>query len=215
MNKERSADRLIFFTDAVAAIAITLLILPLVDLVPHAHSVEQFFHDYLSETFAFVLSFFIIARLWMANHEILSSVERTTPLLIWLDLLWAFTIVVLPLPTALVANLHSERYLIVLYIGTMTLSSLLLTAIAFYLHWHPHLESRTNRTPLVRLWGIGSTTCAFLVALAISFVFPHLTYYPLLLLFLTPPLDRIVRPRLQARDARRRAEPDAAAISES
>jgi uncharacterized membrane protein len=56
----------VFFTDAVTAIAITLLILPLVDSVERAagegHSAAQFIGDNLSQLAAFGLSFVVIAR---------------------------------------------------------------------------------------------------------------------------------------------------------
>src|ERR1700710_1857410 len=96
---ERSAERLIFFTDAVVAIAITLLILPLVDIVamdaarstpvPIARLLDKDF----SQLLAFGLSFLIIARFWMAHHEIMADVVRTSATLMWLDVAWVFTIV--------------------------------------------------------------------------------------------------------------------------
>lgn len=58
-------DRLVFFTDAVAAIAITLLVLPLVDSVTEAAhdglSVEQFIGNNVAAISGFALSFLVIA----------------------------------------------------------------------------------------------------------------------------------------------------------
>src|SRR5580658_9343962 len=105
METERAVERLIFFTDAVAAIAITLLILPLVAVVTTDANKSKdifelsFINDNLGQLRAFGLSFVIIARFWMANHEILADVVRATSTLMWLDIFWVFTIVVLPLPT--------------------------------------------------------------------------------------------------------------------
>ncbi|MES1212751.1 MAG: TMEM175 family protein, partial [Leifsonia sp.] len=131
MGTARGFDRLVFFTDAVTAIAITLLILPLVDLVPEyarqdGATVAGFIHDYWTPIWAFLLSFLIIARLWMANHSVLEHVERQSATLMVLEIGWVFTIVVLPLPTALIATLPPDRFSVALYIGTMTVGSLIL-----------------------------------------------------------------------------------------
>jgi uncharacterized membrane protein len=70
-EKERGVERVIFFTDAVVAIAITLLILPLVEILiadawqTPVPPLGQFLSDNLWQFFAFALSFAIIARFWM------------------------------------------------------------------------------------------------------------------------------------------------------
>ncbi len=70
-----SAERMKFFTDAVVAIAMTLLILPLLENVAEAGKAgldtAEFLRDHGDEAFAFVLSFVIIARFWV-SHERLS-----------------------------------------------------------------------------------------------------------------------------------------------
>ena len=205
MGTARGFDRLIFFTDAVTAIAITLLILPLVDLVPefaahhYAEGVGGFIHQYWTQIWAFGLSFLIIARLWMANHSSLEHVERQSPTLMWLDVAWAFTVVVLPLPTALIATLPSDRPAFALYIGTMTASSLLLAGMCWEIYRRPELGATDRQHSLVTFYGVGSTAAAFVLALILSQLFPAVGLYWLLLLLVTFPLDWIVKPRLRAR----------------
>jgi uncharacterized membrane protein len=205
MGTSRGFDRLVFFTDAVTAIAITLLILPLVELVPeysaahHGGTVGGFLQEYFTQLWAFLLSFVIIARLWLANHRALEPVERQSPLLLTLSLAWAFTVVVLPLPTALIASLTNDRSGTAFYIGTMTASSLLLTAICWEVYRRPELGGVDRDVTLMNLYGVGSTSVGFVVALIVALVFPQINFFALFVLFLTVPLDLIVKPRLRAR----------------
>ena len=203
MGTPRGFDRLVFFTDAVTAIAITLLILPLVELVPEFASthgdhatVAAFIQLYWTQIWSFALSFLIIARLWMANHETLEAVERQSPRLMWLDVAWSFTIVVLPLATALVSVVHSDRSSYAFYIGTMAASSILLTAICWEVYRRPELGASDRQASLVGLYGVGSTAAAFVLALIVSLIFPQVGLWSLLILLITFPLDAIVKPRL-------------------
>lgn len=56
-------------TDAVVAIAATLLVLPLVDVIGEldGNHVGQLLRDNGDKLFAFVLSFVVIARFWMVH----------------------------------------------------------------------------------------------------------------------------------------------------
>ena len=129
----RGIERVIFFTDAVVAIAITLLILPLVEIVTNDTAARiplpTLIYDNLGQMFGFALSFVIIARLWIANHEILLSTAKSTGALIWLDIAWAFTIVVIPLPTEITAVYDASLLTVTIYIGCGFASTLLLTEI--------------------------------------------------------------------------------------
>jgi uncharacterized membrane protein len=207
VQKDRGIERLIFFTDAVTAIAITLLILPLVDIVAadasgaHHVPVKQFLANDVGQLLAFGLSFLIIARFWMANHGILGDTIISTTVLIWLDIAWVFTIVVLPLPTEITAVYTASELTTTIYIGTCVVSMLLLTAMSVYLYRHPELEKKSKPTSTVHIWGVGSTAAAFLLAVLLELIFPGLHYYSLLILLLTIPLDFIVKPRIRRREA--------------
>jgi uncharacterized membrane protein len=212
MDSDRAMERLIFFTDAVAAIAITLLILPLVDTVPQFaehHSLSQFIGDNGNQLFAFTLSFVIIARLWLSNHQILANTMRATKTLMWIDLVWAFTIVVLPLPTEITAVFPTSLLSVSIYIACTFASTLALTALALYLYRHPELERTHTRISGMQLWGTASTAACFIIAFGLLLIFPRITFYSLLALLLATPATAIVGPRIRRHAAKRIAAEDA------
>ncbi len=101
-DRERDLDRFLTFVDAVVAIAITLLVLPLAELAPELGdgSVTDLLREHEGELLGFFLSFAVIARLWLAQHSTVSSLVRQDRQVVSLMLLWLLTIVVLPFPTA-------------------------------------------------------------------------------------------------------------------
>ena len=204
MGTPRGLERLIFFTDAVTAIAITLLILPLVSIVPtHPapnESVWPLLVDHAPQLGSFVLSFLVIARFWLAHHAIFEHVGRYNSRLNFLSLAWAFTIVVLPLPTAITAAYATSPLTIALYISTVLLSSMTLAAITFTVRGNQLIESQTN--PLSRETQVNSITsvACIAVALLLGVTVPHVSYFGLLLLLLATPVNRFVLRRLARRD---------------
>ena len=102
-------ERLLAFSDGVVAIALTLLVLPLAELVPEAEeptgSGLGILTDNLSLIGSFALSFVVIARFWAAHHRVFDGARRVGPAIVWVNTAWLFTIVVLPFPTEMVGTL--------------------------------------------------------------------------------------------------------------
>jgi len=193
-DRERDVERLLTFVDAVVAIAITLLVLPLAEVGREAQDggVAGLLREHVTDISGFLLSFVVIARLWLAQHRIVSGLVRQSRAVVLLLLAWTFTIVVLPFPTALAAATSHDSLARVLYIGTMTVSSALLALIARVIGRDRSLrDTEVGPDPVYA----AGTTAAFLLALAISVVFPATSYWPLLLLVLVDPVVDRVRAR--------------------
>jgi uncharacterized membrane protein len=99
------ADRLIFFSDAVVAIAITLLALALPAPTGRTasalwDSVRRQDQHYL----AFLISFVVIAAAWSRHHHVLRYAERSDSRLRSLNMLWLLTIVLNPFATNLLTS---------------------------------------------------------------------------------------------------------------
>lgn len=182
MTEPRGAERLVYFTDAVVAIAITLLVLPLVDAVGEAvdarRSAAEVVTDNISQFFSFLLSFAVIARLWTAHHRLFDGVATAPGRVVGLNMLWLLTIVVLPFPTEMVGGYGEDRFTVVLYIGTILASSACLTALSVAI-----------RGRLVG--GAGSMTALLALALLTAGFVPGVGYTALLLLFLAPLVERL------------------------
>lgn len=194
-ERDRDLDRLLTFVDAVIAIAITLLVLPLVEITDELgggsdESVRHLLSDHAPEIGAFFLSFAVIARLWMIQHRTLRHVVGHDDHLTLLLILWTLTIVFLPFPTALVAEAGDEPMTKVLYMGTMAVSTGVLAGVHLLVSRRPQLTDGEARADPA---GAVATAGAMLLALAISLAVPDTSYFPLLLLALVDPVLRVVR----------------------
>ncbi|SDI91868.1 Protein of unknown function [Frankineae bacterium MT45] len=101
-SEERAADRLIFFSDAVVAIAMTLLALELP--VPTGDTAQQLWksiHSYEDHYLAFLISFTVIAATWGRHHYVFRYVERTDERLRALNMTWLLMMVLNPFATKL------------------------------------------------------------------------------------------------------------------
>ena len=100
--EERATDRLTLFSDAVVAIAITLLAIELP--VPDGSNVHQLWSQVRHDDghyAAFLISFMAIAAAWSSHHDLFRYVKRTDARLRSLNMAWLFTIVVTPFATNL------------------------------------------------------------------------------------------------------------------
>jgi TMEM175 potassium channel family protein len=95
-----AAERLTFFSDAVVAIAITLLAIDLP--VPEGNSVEELLASLEANSYeylAFVISFLVIANHWTIHHRVFGWVRRVDGPVIRLNLFWLLLVVVNPFLT--------------------------------------------------------------------------------------------------------------------
>lgn len=203
----RSAERMKVFTDAVVAIALTLLILPLLESVSQAaHTglgTGRFLGEHSDQLFSFAVSFAVIAAFWVQHHTLFLGVERWTGGLLLLNFCWLLTIVWLPVPTAMTGAMHPDALQKVLYLGTMLASSLVALAMYALLERRPTLcapdapRTRPGRVGCLVLAGL------FALALVLCLAIPALGYLPTLLLALTRTIARRITGHLDGREARR------------
>jgi uncharacterized membrane protein len=141
-------ERTITLTDAVVAIAMTLLVLPLVELageIDPAHLGETF-GAHREVFLGFGLSFLVIYVFWLAHDQALTAVRDLGPALRSLNMLWLLVVAFLPFPTAVIGR-EVTRSSTPFYIGTMFVLSLLTSAMIQIAHPRPvaHDARRTWR----------------------------------------------------------------------
>jgi uncharacterized membrane protein len=109
-RKQFQLERLILFSDAVFAIAITLLVLEI--RVPKsdwsnlitAQQLNEYLVEVIPNVLGFVFSFFFIGFYWTIHHRIFGYVINFDTRLIWLNLLMLFFVALLPFVTTLTSE---------------------------------------------------------------------------------------------------------------
>jgi uncharacterized membrane protein len=199
VQKTKSPERLVFFTDAVTAIALTLLVLPLSELVPElvaekGQAFEAFTHNQW-KIYTFLLSFAVIARLWYAHHQIFEHVEAYSGSLVYLNFGWIFSIVLLPFPTEIVGGFATSRFAVLFYIGTILANSLCYLAMVLVIHRSPEVRGDAEPIRDETVLGAWLTSTAFLVAFIVGAIWPKYGYWALLLVAVAQWVTRWLTPR--------------------
>ncbi len=108
LKKEFQLERMILFTDAVFAIAITLLAIEI--KVPEIHSLHAgetidsaigtHLLDMTPKFIGFFVSFFVIGQYWTVHHRLFGYLTDYSTKLLWANILYLLGIVLLPFSSA-------------------------------------------------------------------------------------------------------------------
>ena len=129
----RGLDRVVFFSDAVFAIAMTLLALSLrLPSTTKDRDVAQALVDALPSISSYVLSFAIIALYWLAHHRMFRYICRVDAVLLFLNLATLGVVAFVPFPTSVLGDHGNTTAAVVFYAATMVLLGGLASALWGY-----------------------------------------------------------------------------------
>ena len=174
---EFGVERLITFSDAVFAIAVTLLVLDLREpAVSHGllHALLRQWPAYLS----YALSFLIVGIIWVQNHLMFRYIRRVDHLFLLINVLFLMWVAVVPFPTGLLAryleNPGERETATVIYAGIFLVGGLLVNLQWYYAsRWGQLLEEGLTREKIRTMtlnYGLGPAL--YLVDLVLSFISP-------------------------------------------
>ena len=131
-GSSKELDRLIFFSDAVFAIVMTLLILDIrvPDVAPR--EVPGLVFDLWPKILSYVLSFLVIGLYWIGHHQTFRYVRSYDRTLLWLNLVFLLSISFIPFPTALLGEYGELRFSVIFYAASLGVARLLLALMWWY-----------------------------------------------------------------------------------
>ena len=157
VEPDDDVKRLSAFTDAVMAIAMTLLVLDLDKPDPSQITNVAQLHDALDQWSAYIsfaLSFWVIAVYWRVHFRTFRRFRRVDGMVVQLSLLFLFGITFLPFPTAILQRFTEDRVAVLLYTATLAAVGYSWAALWYYSVRKEHLvlrgEDGTMRNGLER-----------------------------------------------------------------
>lgn len=104
LRKEFQLERMILFSDAVFAIAITLLVIEI--KIPEIHEAEvtdklllHKLRELIPKFIGFLVSFLLIGQYWIVHHRMFGYVVNFNDRLIWLNIFFLLAVALMPFST--------------------------------------------------------------------------------------------------------------------
>lgn len=187
-SEESELERVEFFSDAVFAIAITLLVLDISvpnRLPPSAVPAEL--RHLVPQVLSYILSFAVVGIFWMSHHRIFGYLRRQNTPLLLLNLVFLLLVALLPFPTKLVADYGTSLSVTLLYPALLALP-----AIALYVIWWYATQRRRLVDPGLDDWTVTvvsirslSFASIFILSMLVALVSVHVAQVFWLLAALT------------------------------
>jgi uncharacterized membrane protein len=176
MNKDKlGLDRIVFFSDAIFAIAITLLTLNIKlpdGSIPHTST--ELARDLwaLSPQYqSYITSFLVIGLYWMGHHHYFRYIRRYDYILIGLNIGLLMCIAFLPFPTAVLDSYSEDQPAVIFYASSMAITGLMKSFVWWYAASQHRLIDRNLPSRSIRLLTYTALVppFIFLVSIAIAF----------------------------------------------
>jgi uncharacterized membrane protein len=153
--QDGDTGRIEAFSDAVFAIAITLLIIEIG--VPHAEGAESLSDKLLHlwpSYFGYTISFLVIGTVWANHHNRFRLIARSDHVLLFLNIVFLMCVAFIPFPTALLAEyIRDEAYrttAVAVYTGTLAVTAVFFTVLWLYAAVNYRLVNRAVDPLLLR-----------------------------------------------------------------
>jgi uncharacterized membrane protein len=177
---DRGLERLIFFSDGIFAVAITLLILGIhlpedvgsFNNAQLASSLLGLWQQYL----AYVISFLVVGLIWLSHHRKFGFIKHYDRTLLILDLLLMMVVAFIPFPSSIL-SVNSNSVATIFYASTMIIAALANVLIWWYASRKANLIDKSVSEKQIRKeFAIPLSTAAiFLVSIGASFLNPDIS----------------------------------------
>jgi uncharacterized membrane protein len=107
-------SRVVAFSDGVFSIAITLLVLS-IEIPQHVSDLSHLLVQQEGDFLAYVLSFAVLGKLWLAHHRFFSAVERFDGTLMGLNILYLGCVALVPVTTNLLGDYGDQTVAVIVY----------------------------------------------------------------------------------------------------
>ena len=169
-------ERVISFSDAVFAFAITLMALSIdiPDLPTHLTQSELLdkLYDLYPQFESYVISFAVIAIFWVSYHQVFNHIKGSHITMVYLNLLFLLLITLLSLSTSLVINYGTYQIPYIIYCFIVIMTSSLLATIWWHATRNKRLVDKNLHPFFIKgvLVNLMSIPIVFTISIIISFV---------------------------------------------
>jgi uncharacterized membrane protein len=186
---ERSVERLILFSDAVVAIAITLLVLPVLDTATERGDISDVLSEAWPRILAFVISFAVVGSFWQSHRKIFAGIGAVSGPLIWANLFWLLTIAFLQFPAEVLGVRDTEETAVrALYVGALLAVSIAQLLLSVVINGDRSLW-RDGRRPEISLHASYVGTAVFTAVFLVATFVPAVGLFALFALLLIGPVS--------------------------
>ena len=190
-GSERNPERVVFFSDAVFAIAVTLLVLeirPPQDTRHLLHGLATLWPSYL----AYAMTFLLIGQVWANHHVMFDHIRSADRMVLFLNTLLLMDIAFLPFAASVLADAfrtgHGQRTAVVFYGMVFEVAAILFNVIWDYARHRQRLLATTidavgaraisRRFRLALAWiATGTLLGVLLPVLGVAVIAAFIPYY--------------------------------------